>query len=97
VGGGNLVILARKEDLPIISKITGLGTAISKQAGQSTKVSVGKQAIDSIGGVLVQNKEGNITVDYRIETLLSQVEIRYRNEIAKILFPGETKVEKSSE
>jgi len=97
IGGGDLVLLARKEDQPVISKITGLGTAISKQTGQTTKVSVGKQAINAIGGVMVQNKEGNITVDYRVETLLSQVEVKYRNEIAKILFPVEAKTEKSSE
>ena len=97
IGGGDLVVLARKEDQPIISKITGLGTAISKQAEQSTKVSVGKQAIDAIGGVMVQNKEGNITVDYRIETLLAQVGVKYRNNIAKILVPVEAKTEKPSE
>jgi V/A-type H+-transporting ATPase subunit E len=96
MGGGNLIILARKGDKPIISKITGLGTAISKQAGQTTKISAGKQPINAIGGVLVQNKEGNITVDYRVETLLAQVEVKYRNDIAKILFPAEAKTKDSS-
>ncbi|MFX1319699.1 MAG: V-type ATP synthase subunit E [Promethearchaeota archaeon] len=97
IGGGDLVVLTRKEEQPAISKITGLGTAISKQAEQTTKVSVGKQAVDAIGGVMIQNKEGNITVDYRVETLLAQVEVKYRNEIAKILFPVEVKPEKPSE
>jgi len=97
IGGGDLVILARKEDQPVISKITGLETAISKGCGQSTKVTVGKQAIEMIGGILVQNKEGNITVDYRVETLLAQVEVKYRNEIAKTLFPKEPKTEKPKE
>ncbi len=96
IGGGDLIVLARKEDLPIISKFTGLGTAISKEAGQSSKISVGKQVVNMIGGVMVQNKDGNITVDYRIETLLSQVEVKYRNDIAKILFPKELKSEKAS-
>jgi V/A-type H+-transporting ATPase subunit E len=96
IGGGDLVILARKEDQAAISKLTGLGTTISKGAGQSSKVTVGKQAVDTIGGVMVQNKDGNITVDYRIETLLSQVEVKYRNEIAKTLFPKKTTSEKPS-
>ena len=91
IGGGDLVILARKDDQPIISKLAGLGTAISKEAGQSAKITVGKQAMEILGGVMVQNKAGNITVDYRIETLLSQVEVRYRNDIAKSLFPKEVK------
>ncbi|MHA2405534.1 MAG: V-type ATP synthase subunit E [Candidatus Hermodarchaeia archaeon] len=97
IGGGDFVILSRKEDQPVISKITGLGTAISKGAGKTAKVSVGKQAVEMIGGVMVQNKEGNITVDYRVETLLAQVEIKYRNEIAKTLFPKKAEAEKSSE
>lgn len=97
IGGGDLVILSRKEDQSVISKITGLGPAISKGAGKTAKITVGKQAVEMIGGVMVQNKDGNITVDYRIETLLAQVEIKYRNEIAKTLFPKEVEPEKSSE
>lgn len=93
IGGGELVVLARKEDYSVISKITGLGTAISKGAGKSAKITVGKQAMNMLGGVMVQNKEGNITVDYQIETLLNQVEEKYRNDIAKILFPKESKTE----
>jgi vacuolar-type H+-ATPase subunit E/Vma4 len=97
IGGSDLVVLARKEDQAAISKFTGLGTAISKGTGQNTKVTVGKQAVEMIGGLLVQNKDGNITVDYRIETLLAQVEVKTRNEIAKTLFPTESKAEKPSE
>jgi vacuolar-type H+-ATPase subunit E/Vma4 len=93
IGSGELVVLARKEDRSVISKITGLGTAISKGAEKSAKITVGKQAMDMLGAVMVQNKEGNITVDYRIETLLNQVEEKYRNDIAKILFPKESKTE----
>lgn len=93
IGGGELVVLARKEDYSVISKITGLGTAISKGAGKSAKITVGKHAMNMLGGVMVQNKEGNITVDYQIETLLNQVEEKYRNDIAKILFPKESKTE----
>ena len=96
IGGGDLVVLSRKEDQAVISKITGLGTAISKGAGKTAKVSVGKQAVEMIGGVMVQNKDGNITVDYRIETLLAQVEVKFRNEIAKTLFPKEAEPEKAS-
>ena len=96
IGGGDLVVLSRKEDQPVISKITGLGAAITKGAGKTAKVSVGKKTVDMIGGVMVQNKDGNITVDYRVETLLAQVEIKFRNEIAKILFPKEAEPEKVS-
>ncbi len=97
IGGGDVVVSARKEDQAIISKITGLATAISKVAGESAKVSIGKKPLEMIGGVFIQNKEGNITVDYRVETLLAQVEQQKRNEIAKTLFPKIEKTETGKE
>ena len=93
IGGGDIIVLARKEDQALVSKMTGLASAISKATGQSTKVSVGKTPMDMIGGVFVQNKEGNISVDYQINTLLKQVGIQKRNKIAKILFGEEVKTE----
>ncbi|MFX1299648.1 MAG: V-type ATP synthase subunit E [Promethearchaeota archaeon] len=96
IGGGDIVVLARKEDQAIVSKMTGLTSAISKDAGQSVKVSVGKTPMDMIGGVFILNKEGNITVDYRIDTLLKQVGTHKRNEIAKALFGEEAGTEKNS-
>jgi len=93
VGGSDIVVLARKEDQAIVSKMTGLASAISKAAGKSVKVSVGKTPMTMIGGVFVQNKDGNITVDYRIDTLLGQLETQKRNEIAKTLFGEEVKAE----
>lgn len=93
IGGGDIVVLSRKEDQVLVSKMTGIAAAISKGAGQSAKVSVGKTPMDMIGGVFVQNKEGNITVDYRIDTLLGQVGTQKRNEIANTLFGEEAKTE----
>lgn len=89
----DIIVLVRKEDQAIVSKITGLGTAITQTTGKSTKVTIGKTPMNILGGVLVQNKEGNITVDYRLETLLSQVEVQQRTMIAKTLFAEEKKSE----
>ena len=93
IGSGDIIVLARKEDQAIVSKMTGLASAISKAAGKSAKVAVGKTPMDMIGGVFVQNKDGNITVDYRVDTLLGQVGTQKRNAIAKILFGEEAKAE----
>ncbi len=79
-----------------MSKITGLDTAIRQTTGKSTKVAVGKMPMNILGGVLVQNKEGNITVDYRLETLLKQVEAQQRTMIATTLFAEEEKSENPS-
>ena len=88
--GGNLTILARKEDHTVISGLTGLETSISKETGEKPKITVRKQAIDCAGGVIVQNAEGNIIIDYQLETLLSEVERTHRTAIAKVLFDEKT-------
>ncbi len=92
----DIVVLVRKEDQAIVSKITGLDTAIRQTTGKSTKVAIGKMPMNILGGVLVQNKEGNITVDYRLETLLKQVEAQQRTMIATTLFAEEKKSENPS-
>jgi vacuolar-type H+-ATPase subunit E/Vma4 len=97
IGGSDIVIKTRKEDQATVSSLKGLATAISTGAGQSTKVTVAKQPMDMIGGVFIQNKEGNITVDYRIETLLAEVAQQRRNEIAKMLFSEKAKPEPANE
>lgn len=97
IGGSDVVIVTRKEDQATVAGLKGLATGISKVVGQSAKVSVAKKPMDMIGGVFVQNKDGNITVDYRIETLLEEVAQQRRTEIAKILFPSEKPTEPASE
>ena len=84
--GGDIVVLARKEDHSIISGLSGIESTISKETGEKVNISVGKQALDCAGGVIVQNSEGSIIVDYQLETLLSEVERTHRTEIAKLLF-----------
>jgi len=93
IGGSDVVVVTRKEDQATVSELKGLATGISKVVGQSAKVTVAKKPMDMIGGVFVQNKDGNITVDYRIETLLDEVASQRRTEIAKILFPSEKPTE----
>ncbi len=83
---GDLVILARKEDHAIISGLSGLESSISKETGEKVKISVGKQALKCTGGVIVQNTEGSIKVDYQLETLLVEVASTQRTAIAKVLF-----------
>lgn len=96
IGGSEVVVMTRKEDQTTVSAFKGLATAISKEIGQSVKVTVSKRSMEMLGGVFVQNKDGNITVDYRIDTLLDEVARQRRNEIAKILFAAEMKTEQIS-
>jgi vacuolar-type H+-ATPase subunit E/Vma4 len=97
ISGSAIVIVTRKEDQATVAELKGLASGISKVVGQSAKVSVAKKPMDMIGGVLVQNKDGNIAVDYRVETLLDEVAQQRRTEIAKILFPSEKSTEPASE
>ena len=86
IGGGNLVVFSHKADQDTITKLTGLTTAIAKESGNKSKITIGKKPIATLGGVFVQNQEGNIIVDYRLETLLNQVEQQRRTVIAQALF-----------
>ncbi len=66
--------------------ISGLASGIGILTVGKTKVTIDKKGINCLGGLLVQNQEGNITVDYRLETLLAQVERQYRTIIAQTIF-----------
>jgi V/A-type H+-transporting ATPase subunit E len=97
IGGGDIVVKTRKDDQALVAELKGLATAISKSSGQSAKVTKAKKPMDMLGGVFVENKDGNITVDYRIDTLLEQVAQQRRNDIARLLFPSEKPAESPSE
>jgi len=89
IGGGDLVVLVRRDDQKALTGLSSLASAVAKETGVKTTITLGKEAIDCLGGVIVQSKAGDITVDYRLETLLKQVERQYRSAIARALFGEE--------
>jgi len=89
IGGGDLVVLVRRDDQKVLGGLSSLASSITKATGVKTTLTLGKEALDCLGGVIVQTKDGDITVDYRLETLLEQVEKQYRAAIARTLFGEE--------
>ncbi len=55
-------------------------------AKQDAKLLRNSENVDIIGGVILENKEGNIRLDLSYETLLESIKQDYLSEIAKILF-----------
>ena len=93
IGGGDLVVSGRKEDHTALEALSEAARVISKETGTKTSVSVGKEPIDCLGGAIVRNADGSITVDYQLDTLLAQVERTQRNAISGILFGEQAKGE----
>lgn len=86
IGGGDLVVSGRKEDHATLDALSEAGRVISKETGVKTTVSAAKEPIACLGGVVVRNADGKITMDYQLETLLAQVERQQRSALTEILF-----------
>ncbi|NOZ58255.1 MAG: V-type ATP synthase subunit E [Euryarchaeota archaeon] len=80
--GGDVEIVARKEDKKILSK--SFLQEISREAG--VKVTLAKDTISSIGGVVVRSKDGKAEVDNTFETRLERISSELRSSVAKVLF-----------
>jgi len=80
--GGDVEILARKEDKKILSK--SFLQDITKEA--KVKVTLAKDTISSIGGVVVRSKDGKAEVDNTFETRLERISAELRSSVAKVLF-----------
>ncbi len=55
-------------------------------AKQDTKVLSKSENVDIIGGVILENKDGDVRLDLSYETLLESIKQDYLSEIAKIMF-----------
>jgi vacuolar-type H+-ATPase subunit E/Vma4 len=86
IGGGDLVVAGRKEDHAALEALSEAARVIGKETGAKTTVSVAKEPIACLGGVVVRNADGRITMDYQLETLLAQVERQQRSAITEVLF-----------
>jgi len=91
IGGGDLVVSGRKEDYAALEALSEAARVISKETGTKATVSVAKEPIACLGGVLVRNADGSITMDYQLETLLAQVERQRRSAVTEVLFGEQAK------
>jgi V/A-type H+-transporting ATPase subunit E len=91
IGGGDLTVAGCKEDRATLEALSDAARTISKETGVKTNVSAAKGSIDCLGGVVVRNADGSISMDYQLETLLAQVERHQRSAITEILLGEKAK------
>ena len=86
IGGGELIVLLKKDDLPKIEdSIASIEKDVTNKIGIKTILEIGDN-INTIGGVIVKTKNGEIEVNNTIETRLLRYKKTLRSEVAKILF-----------
>jgi V/A-type H+/Na+-transporting ATPase subunit E len=86
IGGGNLNIHLKQEDVTKISEnLSSLEMDVKNKTGNETKFEIGEN-INTIGGAIVKTKNGDIEVNNTIEARLQRYKKSLRSEVAKILF-----------
>ncbi len=85
LGGGDLEVIARKEDVKDINA-GQLAEMIAKETGNETTISLSEENINCAGGVIVQLKDGSIVIDNTVEARLERDRRDLRVKIAKMLF-----------
>jgi V/A-type H+-transporting ATPase subunit E len=76
--GNDVILLSNKKDKHIVRKVI---SSMPKGA----KISVGKESIDTMGGVAVKSKSGDVMVNNTFEARLERQKNELRYEISKIL------------
>jgi len=86
IGGGELVVLLKEEDISKIKdEIKDIEKDITDKTGQKTTFEIG-ETIKTIGGVVVKTKSGEIEVNNTIEARMLRFKKALRSEVAKVLF-----------
>jgi V/A-type H+-transporting ATPase subunit E len=86
IGGGELIIHVKQEDVAKISEsLSSLEMDIKNKTSNETKFEIGEN-INTIGGAIVKTKNGDIEVNNTIEARLQRYKKSLRSEVARILF-----------
>jgi V/A-type H+-transporting ATPase subunit E len=86
MGGGEVEVLTNKEAKIESTTLQKISSKISKEMGVKTAINLSKEKINTLGGVIARNKDGNIEVNNTIETLIANAKTSLRSKIATILF-----------
>ncbi|HOI40696.1 MAG TPA: V-type proton ATPase subunit E [Methanobacterium sp.] len=86
IGGGDLVIFVKESDITKIKgSLPSIENSISGKTNTPTKLEIGEN-INTIGGVIVKTKNGEIEVNNTIEARMLRFKKSLRSEVARILF-----------
>ncbi len=86
IGGGDLIVLLKQEDVAKIEdSLSSIENEVKGKTGNETKLEMGDN-INTIGGTIVKTKNGNIEVNNTIEARMLRFKKSLRSEVASILF-----------
>jgi V/A-type H+-transporting ATPase subunit E len=86
IGGGNLIVLLKSEDVAKIkNSISSIENDVKEKTGNDTNLEMGDN-INTIGGAVVKTKNGDIEVNNTIEARMLRFKKSLRSEVARILF-----------
>lgn len=86
IGGGNLVVLLKEEDISKISgDIDNIANEVKSELSKETTLKIG-EPISTIGGAVLKTENGEIEVNNTIEARMLRFKKFLRSEVAKVLF-----------
>jgi len=86
IGGGEMIISLKQEDVPKIKdSIPSIEADLKDKTGNETKIEIGDN-INTIGGAILKTKNGDIEVNNTIEARLLRFKKSLRSEVAQVLF-----------
>ena len=86
IGGGELIVLLKSEDVAkIADSISSIENDVKEKTGNETKLEIGEN-INTIGGAIIKTKNGDIEVNNTIEARMLRFKKSLRLEVAQILF-----------
>ena len=86
IGGGNLLVLVKEEDVSKIKdSLSNIEKEVENTTGKKTTLEMGDN-IKTIGGAIVKTKNGEIEVNNTIEARMQRFKKALRSEVAQVLF-----------
>ncbi|GAB4314296.1 MAG: V-type ATP synthase subunit E family protein [Methanobacteriaceae archaeon] len=86
IGGGNLLVLVKEEDVSKIKdSLSDIEKEVENTTGKKTTLEMGDN-ITTIGGAVVKTKNGEIEVNNTIEARMQRFKKALRSEVAQVLF-----------
>ena len=86
IGGGDLILLLKQEDMAKIEdSISEIENDVKVKTGKETNLEMGTN-INTIGGAIVKTKNGDIEVNNTIEARMLRFKKSLRSDVARILF-----------
>jgi V/A-type H+/Na+-transporting ATPase subunit E len=85
IGGGDLIVHVKEEDKSKITNLDAVANEIKSATDKDIALEFG-ESIDTIGGVVLKTRNGEIEVNNTIEARIIRYKKALRSEVAKILF-----------